>query len=50
VKIPRHQTGLTDVASDVARSISSAGQQLGKLASEVRVAREKAEEIGKVLT
>jgi len=50
VKVPRRQTGLGDAASDVARSISSAGKQLGKLASEVRVAREKAEEIGKVLT
>lgn len=50
VKLPRRQPNFTGAASDVARSITAAGQQLGKLASEVRVAREKAEEIGKVLT
>jgi hypothetical protein len=44
VKLPS-QTGLSEVAS----GISDAGKQFGKLAGEVRVAREKAEEIGKAL-
>lgn len=46
VKLPQRQNGFADVA----RSVSAAGKQFGKLASEVRVAREKAEEIGKALT
>lgn len=36
--------------SDVVRSINAAGKQFGSLASEVRTARKKAEEIGKALT
>jgi hypothetical protein len=45
VKVPGQQHGLSDVAS----GISEAGKQFGKLAGEVRTAREKAEEIGKAL-
>ena len=44
-KLPRRQVDF----SDVARSISDAGKQFGKLAGEVRAARQKAEQIGKVL-
>jgi hypothetical protein len=36
--------------SDVAKSVNQAGKQFGKLAGEVRAARQKAEEIGKALT
>src|SRR5438105_712704 len=46
VKVPRKQAGF----SEIARGVSDAGKQLGKLATEVRAARQKAEEIGKVLT
>lgn len=46
MKIPHRQTDF----SDVARSINAAGKQFGRLASEVHTARQKAEEIGKVLT
>jgi hypothetical protein len=45
IKLPRRQADF----SEVARSISDAGKQLGKLAGEVRAARQKAEQIGKVL-
>ncbi|TMK23880.1 MAG: hypothetical protein E6G62_10090 [Actinobacteria bacterium] len=45
IKLPRRQVDF----SDVARSISDAGKQFGKLAGEVRAARQKAEQIGKVL-
>ena len=34
----------------VAKSLNAAGKQFGKLAGEVRVARQKAEDIGKALT
>jgi hypothetical protein len=46
VKLPSKQSGF----SDVARAMSDTGKQLGKLAGEVRAARQKAEEIGKVLS
>jgi hypothetical protein len=46
VKLPRKQTDF----SDVAHAVSATGKQFGKLASEVRAARQKAEEIGKVLS
>jgi hypothetical protein len=46
VKLPGQQPNF----SDVARGVSEAGKQLGKLAGEVRAARQKAEEIGKVLS
>jgi hypothetical protein len=46
VKVPRRQTNL----SDVAKGVNEAGKQFGKLAGEVRAARQKAEEIGKALT
>ena len=46
VTIPRRQAHF----SDVARSINAAGKQFGKLAGEVRVARQKAEDIGKALS
>jgi hypothetical protein len=46
ITLPHRQTDF----SDVIRSINAAGKQLGTLASEVRTARQKAEEIGKVLT
>jgi hypothetical protein len=46
VKVPRRQTDF----SDVAKSINAAGKQFGKLAGEVRVARQKAEDIGKALS
>ena len=45
VNVPQPKTGL----SDVARSINSAGKEFGKLANEVRTARQKAEQIGKAL-
>ena len=47
VKVPRRRQGSF---SDVARGVNDAGKQFGKLASEVRAAREKAEEIGKALS
>lgn len=46
IKIPRRQADF----SDVTRSINAAGKQFGQFASEVRAARQKAEEIGKALT
>jgi hypothetical protein len=46
ITLPGQTAGL----SGVAKEIGGAGKQLGKLASEVRAAREKAEEIGKVLS
>ena len=46
VKVPRRQGSF----SDVARGVNDAGKQFGKLASEVRAARKKAEEIGKALS
>jgi hypothetical protein len=45
ITIPHRQTDF----SDVVRSINAVGKQLGTLAGEVRTARQKAEEIGKVL-
>jgi len=46
VPIPGTRAGL----SDVVKQVSDAGKQFGKLASEVRTAREKAEQIGEILT
>lgn len=46
ITVPQRKTGF----SDVARSINAAGKEFGKLAGEVRSARQKAEEIGKALT
>jgi len=46
VPIPGTHVGL----SGVAKQVTEAGKQFGKLAGEVRTAREKAEEIGKVLS
>ena len=49
VKLPApHKADLSGL-SDVAKSVNEAGRQFGKLASEVREARRKAEEIGKAL-
>ena len=45
ITLPGQNVGLAGVA----KQISEAGQQFGKLATEVRTAREKAEQIGKVL-
>lgn len=42
--------GQTVDLNGVAKQIGAAGKQFGKLAKEVRAAREKAEEIGKALT
>jgi hypothetical protein len=36
--------------SGVSQQIGEAGRQFGKLASEVRTMREKAEQVGKILT
>jgi hypothetical protein len=36
--------------SDVGKQIGEAGRQLGKLASEIQAAREKAEKIGKAIS
>ena len=47
ITVPRRQK--TDF-SNVVRSINAAGKQFGTLASEVRTARQKAEEIGKALS
>jgi len=46
VPVPRKRADL----SDVAKAVSDAGKQLGKVAGEVRAARQKAQEIGKVLS
>jgi hypothetical protein len=46
IKLPSQQTSFKDVA----RAVNDAGKQFGKLAAEMRTAREKAEEIGKALT
>jgi hypothetical protein len=46
VPIPGTSQGLAGVA----KQVSDAGKQFGKLATEVRTAREKAEEIGKALS
>jgi hypothetical protein len=46
IKLPGHNGNL----SDVARAIKGAGEQVGKLASEVSAATKKAEQIGKVLS
>ncbi len=46
VPIPGTRAGL----SDVAKQVSDAGKQFGKLASEVRTVREKAEKIGEILS
>jgi Na+/glutamate symporter len=46
VRIPGTNKGMSGFAHDV----SQAGQQLGKLANEVREARERAEKVGKALT
>lgn len=46
IRVPYRQADF----SAVVRSVNSAGKQLGALASEVRTARQKAEEIGKALT
>jgi hypothetical protein len=58
VKLPTQQKvdvggGLSQVGgglSQFAKSVNQAGQQFGKLATEVREARQKAEEIGKALS
>src|SRR5437763_3438130 len=46
IKLPRQQANF----SDVARGMGDAGKQFGKLAREVRAARQKAEEVGKALS
>ena len=46
VKVPGTGGGLDTLA----KNVGEAGKQLGRFAGEVRVAREKAEEIGKALT
>jgi hypothetical protein len=42
--------GQRDGVEHLAKNVGEAGKQLGKIASEVRTARRKAEEIGKVLS
>jgi hypothetical protein len=55
VKLPHRNgnghglSGVTSGLSGVTSGLNEAGKQFGKLAGEVRVAREKAEEIGKAL-
>jgi hypothetical protein len=46
LKLPKRRKSGAD---GIARSVGEAGRQFGKLASEVRIAREKAERIGKAL-
>lgn len=45
IPLPGQSVGLAGMA----KQVNDAGKQFGKLASEVRTAREKAEEIGKAL-
>jgi hypothetical protein len=46
IKLPRGSSGIDSLA----KNAGEAGKQFGRLAGEVRTARKKAEEIGKVLT
>jgi hypothetical protein len=48
VKLPAQRIDFSGL-SDFAKSVNDAGRQFGKLAGEVREARQKAEEIGKAL-
>ena len=47
IKVP--QVKVSGTKHDLAKSVGEAGKQLGKIAHEVRVAREKAEQVGKAL-
>jgi len=50
VKLPtQHKADLSGL-SNLAKSVNDAGRQFGKLAGEVRQARQKAEEIGRALS
>lgn len=49
VKLPTQHKADFSALSQFAKSINEAGKQVGKLAGEVREARQKAEEIGKAL-
>jgi hypothetical protein len=48
--IPMPGTPSRDGMESLAKNVSEAGKQFGKLASEVRAARQKAEDIGKALS
>ncbi|HEX5225940.1 MAG TPA: hypothetical protein VFW29_12500 [Solirubrobacteraceae bacterium] len=52
VKLPTQRKADVDFSglSQFAKSVNQAGKQFGKLAGEVREARQKAEEIGKALS
>jgi len=50
VKLPTQQKADLSGLSHLAKSVNDAGRQFGKLAGEVRQARQKAEEIGRVLS
>jgi len=50
IKLPTQHKADFSGLSDLAKSVNDAGRQFGKLAGEVRQARQKAEEIGKALS
>jgi hypothetical protein len=50
VSLPTAHSADLGGLSDLAKSVGDAGKQFGKLAGEVRQARQKAEEIGRVLS
>jgi hypothetical protein len=50
IKLPTQQKADFSGLSQFAKSVNEAGKQFGKLAGEVREARQKAEEIGKALS
>jgi hypothetical protein len=50
IELPTQRKADLSGLSDLARSVNDAGRQFGKLAGEVRQARQKAEEIGRVLS
>ncbi|HEX3509984.1 MAG TPA: hypothetical protein VHT27_02675 [Solirubrobacteraceae bacterium] len=50
IKLPTQQKTDFSGLSQFAKSVNEAGKQFGKLAGEVREARQKAEEIGKALS
>lgn len=53
ISVPRRQADLSDLTRSIkaaGQQFAAAGQQFGKLASEVRTAEQKAEQIGKALT
>ncbi len=50
IELPHQRKADFSGLSDLAKSVGDAGKQFGKLAGEVRQAREKAEQIGRVLS